>query len=135
MKKITLSALTLSLVVGTTLLTACGGGSNENKETPAATETAPAPAAASSDVSGESVFSSKGCVACHQVDTKTVGPALKDIAKAYNGDKDALTSFLKEEKDAIVDPAQAAVMKPQLATTKALPANELSALVEYIITK
>lgn len=84
-------------------------------------------------ISGENLFSGKGCVACHQLENKTVGPALKDIATAYDGNKDGLIAFLKEEAEAIVDPAQAAIMKPQLATTKALPAEELNAIVDYIL--
>src|ERR1700739_2072336 len=31
----------------------------------------------------------KGCLACHSVDTKIVGPAYKDVAKKYAGQKDA----------------------------------------------
>jgi cytochrome c len=32
---------------------------------------------------------SKGCLACHSVDKKIVGPAYKDVAKKYAGDKGA----------------------------------------------
>ena len=31
----------------------------------------------------------KNCLACHQVDKKLVGPAYKDVAAKYAGDKDA----------------------------------------------
>ena len=31
----------------------------------------------------------KNCLACHSVGTTVVGPALKDIAKKYAGDKEA----------------------------------------------
>ncbi|MDD5240866.1 MAG: c-type cytochrome [Sulfuricella sp.] len=30
------------------------------------------------------------CLACHQVDKKVVGPAYKDVAKKYAGNKDAV---------------------------------------------
>jgi cytochrome c len=30
-----------------------------------------------------------GCTACHSVDAKIVGPAYKDVAKKYRGDKGA----------------------------------------------
>lgn len=43
----------------------------------------------------------KGCLGCHEVDKKKVGPALKDIAAKYKGDKGAeaaLTAKLKEGK-------------------------------------
>ena len=32
---------------------------------------------------------SKNCMACHSVDAKLVGPAFKDVAKKYAGDKTA----------------------------------------------
>ena len=31
----------------------------------------------------------KGCLACHSVDNKIVGPAYKDVAKKYKGQKGA----------------------------------------------
>jgi cytochrome c len=33
---------------------------------------------------------SKNCLACHQPDKKVVGPAFKDVASRYAGDKDAV---------------------------------------------
>lgn len=32
---------------------------------------------------------SKNCMACHAVDRKVVGPALRDVAAKYGGNKDA----------------------------------------------
>ena len=43
------------------------------------------------------VVKSKGCVNCHDVDKKKVGPSFKDIA-AKGGDKAAQVSKLKEGK-------------------------------------
>ncbi|CAB1367492.1 c-type cytochrome [Denitratisoma oestradiolicum] len=37
----------------------------------------------------QALASSKGCMACHAVDKKLVGPAFKDIAKKYAGDASA----------------------------------------------
>jgi len=84
-------------------------------------------------VDGKALFMSNGCVACHQMDKKTVGPAVKTIGKAYAGKKDALIKFLKGEGKSIVDPAQFAVMQPNLATTKKLSDAELSALADYFL--
>ena len=83
---------------------------------------------------GKSLFMENGCVACHQMDKKTVGPAIKAIATSYAGKKDDLVKFLKGEGKAIVDPAQFAVMQPNLATTKKLNDADLSALVDYILS-
>lgn len=37
----------------------------------------------------EALAKSKNCMACHAVDKKLVGPAYKDVAKKYAGDKAA----------------------------------------------
>ena len=46
---------------------------------------------------------SKNCMACHAVDKKLVGPAYKDVAKKYAGQKDAeatlVSHVLKGSKD------------------------------------
>ncbi len=51
--------------------------------------------------SGADVAKAKGCLNCHEVDKKKVGPAFKDVAAKYKGDKDAqgkLAEKLKEGK-------------------------------------
>jgi len=82
---------------------------------------------------GKALFMSNGCVACHQMDKKTVGPAVKEIGKAYAGKKDDLVKFLNGEGKAVVDPAQFAVMQPNLATTKKLSDGERAALADYFL--
>ena len=37
----------------------------------------------------QALATSKNCMACHAVDKKLVGPAYKDVAKKYVGQKDA----------------------------------------------
>jgi cytochrome c len=41
----------------------------------------------------------KNCLACHSVDKKIVGPAYKDVAKKYEGDKDAATRLAKKVRE------------------------------------
>lgn len=36
------------------------------------------------------LLKSKNCLACHAVDKKVVGPAYKDVAAKYKGNKDAV---------------------------------------------
>jgi len=38
----------------------------------------------------------KNCLACHQVDKKLVGPAYKDVAAKYAGDKDAVNKLVQK---------------------------------------
>ncbi len=40
----------------------------------------------------------KGCLACHGVDKKIVGPALKDIAAKYKGDAGAVANLVDKVK-------------------------------------
>ncbi len=40
-------------------------------------------------VADQNLATAKGCMACHSVDKKVVGPAFKDVAKKYAGDKTA----------------------------------------------
>ncbi len=37
----------------------------------------------------EALAKAKGCLACHTVDKKLIGPIYKDVAKKYAGQKDA----------------------------------------------
>ena len=51
--------------------------------------------------SGADVLKAKGCLGCHEMDKKKVGPAYKDVAAKYKGNKDAegmLIGKLKEGK-------------------------------------
>ena len=52
--------------------------------------------AASAD---EALFKSKPCVACHTVDTKLVGPALKDVAAKYADQEDAAATLADHIKN------------------------------------
>ncbi|MFZ6691688.1 c-type cytochrome [Undibacterium sp. SXout20W] len=38
----------------------------------------------------------KNCMACHSVDAKVVGPAYKDVAKKYAGDKTAEAKLVQK---------------------------------------
>ncbi|MBY4946592.1 c-type cytochrome [Cupriavidus respiraculi] len=38
------------------------------------------------------------CMGCHQVDKKLVGPAYKDVAAKYKGDKNAMAALSKKVK-------------------------------------
>jgi cytochrome c len=83
---------------------------------------------------GEKLFKEKNCNVCHQLDTKLVGPSMKEISKAYAGNNEKLNSFLKGNSKSIIDPAQHAIMEPQIAITKAMSEAERVAIVEYILS-
>ena len=50
-----------------------------------------APALANQELAGK-----KNCLACHAVDKKVVGPAYKDVAAKYAGDKTALAKLTEK---------------------------------------
>jgi cytochrome c len=50
---------------------------------------------------GEELFKSKGCAACHAVDMKLVGPAYKDVATKYAGDAAAVERLSTNIKNGV----------------------------------
>lgn len=73
--------------------------------------------------SGADVVKAKGCLTCHAVDQKKVGPSYKDVAAKHKGDANAagmLAAKLKEGKG-----------HPKIAATDA----ELKAAVEYVLSR
>jgi cytochrome c len=48
---------------------------------------------------GPALFKSKPCAACHAIDSKLVGPALKDVAAKNAGVKDAATTLASHIKN------------------------------------
>lgn len=80
-----------------------------------------APAFANSKLATE-----KGCMACHSVDKKLVGPSYQDVVKKYAGQKDALAVLIKSIKTGssgkfgpVPMPAQAALSEADAKTLAA----------------
>ena len=48
---------------------------------------------------GEDLAKNSGCLACHTVDKKLIGPSYKDIANKYRGDKAAPANLAKKVKE------------------------------------
>jgi cytochrome c len=72
--------------------------------------------------SGAEVAKAKGCLNCHEMDKKKVGPAYKEVAAKYKGDKNAesmLAEKLKEGKG-----------HPKIAASDA----ELKAVLGYVLS-
>jgi cytochrome c len=59
---------------------------------------APIANAAVDMANGEAMAKKYNCLACHTIDKKLVGPAYKDVAKKYKGDKDAEDKLCKKVK-------------------------------------
>ncbi|MEP7084741.1 MAG: c-type cytochrome [Betaproteobacteria bacterium] len=46
----------------------------------------------------EALAQKSGCIACHNVDKKVIGPAYKEVAAKYKADKDAATKLAGKVK-------------------------------------
>ena len=45
------------------------------------------------------LLKTKGCLGCHDLDKKKVGPAFKDVAAKYKGDKSKAPEFVAKMKE------------------------------------
>ena len=52
--------------------------------------------ASGSAMANADLAKAKNCLACHSVDNKVVGPAYKDVAKKYAGDKTAEAKLVQK---------------------------------------
>ncbi|MCB0460631.1 MAG: c-type cytochrome [Flavobacteriaceae bacterium] len=84
---------------------------------------------------GEKLFTEKTCATCHALDTKIIGPSIKDIVKIYDEKEANIVKFLRGNQEPIVDtdPGQVAVMKANLdGFVKDMTAEELQAVAAYM---
>ncbi len=87
------------------------------------------PATAAGDPAA--LATAKGCMACHQIATKVVGPAYKDVAAKYKGDAGAVAALVKKVKAGGVGTWGQIPMPPQAAATD----DEIKTLVEWVLAQ
>ena len=89
---------------------------------PKSKKAAAAPAASTAKPATE-LLKQYACFACHQIDTKVVGPAFKDVAAKYAGKADYLAGKIKSGSSGVWGPipmpAQEALPEADLATIAA----------------
>lgn len=86
-------------------------------------------------VLGKKLFTDKTCTTCHALDSKVIGPSIKEMIKIYDEKDGDLVQFLRGNADAIVDtdPGQVAIMQANLdGFVKDMSDEELQALVAYM---
>lgn len=72
-----------------------------------------------------------GCMACHSIDKKIVGPAWKDVAAKYKGDADAKTKLINKVKKGgkgVWGPAPMPPYSPRVSD------ENIEKLVDFILT-
>lgn len=62
------------------------------------------------------LLKAKGCLGCHENDKKKVGPAYKDLAAKYKGDKGAEAKLVAALKDGKGHPVKASASDAELKT-------------------
>lgn len=116
------------LICAFVAVVSCKKESEENFGKPTATAQAP-------ESLGKEIFEGKGvCYTCHKPEVKTVGPAIKDIAKMYKAKGASISEFLQEKSEPIVDPSQYETMKTNFAITKNMTEEERKALEAYMLS-
>jgi cytochrome c len=76
----------------------------------------------------EQMMKAKGCIACHRIDTKLIGPAYKDVAKKYTA-KD--TDYLVNK---IIKGGSGVWGKVMMTPHPTLSKEDATKLVKWILT-
>lgn len=133
----------MPIIVFALLIASCGDSKKEEVKKDAETKVEKvveevkdnATAVADQGTLGAKLFTEKTCVSCHQLDTKLIGPSIKEIIKIYDEKNGNLVQFMKGNDAPIVDtdPGQVAIMKANLdGFVKDLSGEELQALAAYM---
>jgi cytochrome c len=105
-------------------------------ETPAAeepaAETAAAETSAESGAGGDpmALATQSGCMACHQVEAKVVGPAYKEVAAKYKGDAAAPDMLVAKVKDGGVGTWGQVPMPPNAHVSE----DNIRTLVDWVLS-
>ena len=86
--------------------------------------------AAPSAFASEDLAKKSACTACHSIDKKLVGPAYKDVAKKYAGDKTAEAKLIEKVKKGSVN-VWGPVPMPPNTTVKD---EDVKTLVKWVLS-
>jgi cytochrome c len=78
----------------------------------------------------EALLKKHNCTACHQIDKKVVGPAYKDVAKKYKGQKDIAVKLADKVKKG----GQGAWGPVPMPPNPRFP-TRISKMVEFILSR
>ena len=78
---------------------------------------------------GQALATKHACMACHKVDAKLVGPALKDVAAKYKGDKTAEAKLVKKVKEGGTGVWGTIPMPPNAQ----VPDADIKAIVQWLL--
>ena len=78
----------------------------------------------------QALMKKDGCDSCHEIDKKVVGPAFRDVAAKYQGDKDASIKRQNKVKRGGAHVWGDIAMPPNILA----PDAEIKSLVDWILT-
>ena len=78
----------------------------------------------------EELLKKNACTACHSIDKKMVGPAYKEVAAKYRGQKDAESKLVEKVKKGGKGVWGEVPMPPNAAVKD----EDIKAMVHYILT-
>ncbi|WP_024303965.1 c-type cytochrome [Pseudogulbenkiania sp. MAI-1] len=90
----------------------------------------PGLAAAAEPSAAEALAKKNGCFACHTIQKKVIGPAYKDVAERYDGEKGAVDKLVHKVKEGGGGVWGSAGMPPQ----PQMKDEEIRRVVEWILT-
>ncbi len=79
----------------------------------------------------EALLKKYNCIACHQLDKKVVGPAYKDVAKKYKGQKDIVAKLAEKVKKG----GQGAWGQVPMPPNAQVPDADIKKMVEFILSR
>ncbi len=88
---------------------------------------APRPAAASAGSTAQALARQHNCLACHGIDNKLLGPALRDVARRYSGRADA-ADYLAQRISGGGGGVWGAIPMP----AQTLPGNDVQAIAQWL---
>jgi len=99
------------------------------KAAPTAAAPAPAPEATAAASTPEQMLTKYGCVACHAVDHKVVGPALQEVAAKYKGHPEVEATLAEKVRNG----GSGVWGTIPMAPNPQVPDPELHALVKWVL--
>ena len=94
---------------------------------------APAANAAVDDAKAQDLLKNGGCVACHSIDKKILGPAYKDVAQKRKGEKDAVATLENAVRNGSKGTYGTMPMPP--TPSSKISDADLHQLIEWVLTK
>jgi len=79
----------------------------------------------------EALLKKHNCTACHQIDKKVVGPAYKEVAKKYKGQKDIAVKLAEKVKKG----GQGAWGPVPMPPNPQVPDADIKKMVEFILSR